>query len=279
MPFISVARENSGSVDLYYEDQGSGKPVILIHGWPLNGRSWEKQVPTLLKAGYRVITYDRRGFGNSSKPASGYNYDTLTDDLHSLIMDLELYDVSLVGFSMGGGEVARYIAKYGSVRARKAAFIAAIPPYLLKTQDNPKGVEGKVFDDIKGALVADRFAFLSNFFANFYNVDVLGGKRISDQAVQSSWITGVQASPLASLDCVSAWLTDFRKDLAGIDVPTLIVHGDSDRIVPLESSGKRTHEIVRGSNMVVIDDAPHGLNWTHADKLNPELLAFLGKSQ
>ena len=275
MPYLSVSKENSGTVDLYYEDHGTGRPVILIHGWPLSGRSWEKQVPALLDAGYRVITYDRRGFGESSKPTSGYNYDTLTEDLHSLIMQLELYDVALVGFSMGGGEVARYIGKFGSVRVRKAAFVAAIPPFLLKTSDNPEGVESSVFESIKRGITRDRLSFLWGFFANFYNADILGGTRVSEHALRFSWNIAAGASPKGSLDCVSAWLTDFRNDLSSMDLPTLVVHGDADRIVPLEASGRRTAQMVKGSKMVELKGAPHGLNWTHAEELNRELVEFL----
>jgi non-heme chloroperoxidase len=275
MPYLTVGKENSGSIDLYYEDHGSGKPVVLIHGWPLSGRSWEKQLPALLEAGYRVVTYDRRGFGDSSKPTSGYDYDTFAADLHALITKLDLRDAALVGFSMGGGEVARYLGTHGSERVRKAAFLAAIPPFLLKSADNPEGVDGGIFDGIKKGIAADRPAFLSGFLSNFYNVDVLKGKRISDEWVRLSWNIAAMASPKATLDCVSAWLTDFRKDLAKIDVPTLVLHGDSDRIVPLEASAKRTHEAVKGSRYVVVKDGPHGLNWTHADEVNRALLDLL----
>jgi pimeloyl-ACP methyl ester carboxylesterase len=275
MPYVTVGKENSGSIDLYYEDHGSGKPVVLIHGWPLSGRSWEKQLPALLEAGCRVITYDRRGFGDSSKPAFGYDYDTFATDLHTLMTRLDLRDAALVGFSMGGGEVARYIGKYGTERVRKAAFLAAIPPFLLKTADNPEGVDGGVFDGIKQGIAADRPAFLAGFLANFYNVDVLTGKRISDELVRLSWNIAALASPKATLDCVSAWLTDFRKDLARIDVPTLVLHGDSDRIVPLEASAKRVHEAVKASRYFVVKDGPHGLTWTHADEVNRALADLL----
>jgi len=275
MPFVNVGKENSGNIDLYYEDHGAGKPVVLIHGWPLSGASWEKQLPVLLEAGYRVITYDRRGFGHSSQPTSGYDYDTFAEDLNKLMTKLELRDVALVGFSMGGGEVARYLGTYGSDRVQKAAFLAAVPPFLLKTQDNPAGVDGGVFDGIKKAIAADRPAFLSKFLADFYNVDVLRGERISDQAVQASWNVAAGASPKGSLDCVSAWYTDFRKDLPRINVPTLVVHGDSDRILPIEVTGKRTQEAVKGSRLVVVKGGPHGLNWTHAEQVNRELLDFL----
>jgi len=277
MPYVNVGQENSGSIELYYEDHGVGKPVILIHGWPLSGRSWEKQLPVLLAGGYRVITYDRRGFGDSSKPTTGYNYDTFSEDLHKLVTKLDLRDAALVGFSMGGGEVARYLGTYGSERVRKAAFLASIPPFLLKTADNPSGVDAGVFDGIKGGIIADRLAFLTAFFANFYNIDALGGKRVSDQAVQFSWNVAAGASPKGTLECVSAWLTDFRKDLARIDVPTLVVHGDSDRILPIDATGKRIHELIKQSRLVVIEGGPHGLNWTHAEQVNRELLDFLGQ--
>jgi pimeloyl-ACP methyl ester carboxylesterase len=279
MPTITVGKENSGDIQLYYEDHGSGNPVVLVHGWPLSGASWEKQVPVLLEADYRVITYDRRGFGESSKPATGYDYDTFAEDLHKLLTTLNLHDAALVGFSMGGGEVARYLGAYGTKRVSKAVFIAAIPPFLLKTPENPEGVDGSVFEGIKKGIAADRLAFLSQFLSNFYNVDVLRGKQISDQAVQLSWNIAAGASPKGTLDCVSAWLTDFRNDLKKIDVPTLVVHGDADRILPLAATGKRTQEFVKGSKLVVVEGGPHGLTWTHAEKVNRELLAFLGQGK
>lgn len=277
MSRISVGQENSGSIDIYYEDHGSGKPVVLVHGWPLSGASWEKQTLALLEAGYRVITYDRRGFGNSSKPTFGYDYDTLTDDLAKLILKLDLRDITLVGFSMGGGEVARYLGSHGSERVSRAAFVSAIPPFLLKTPDNPEGLDGSVFEGIKQGLAADRPAFLAKFLSDFYNVDVFGGKLVSDEVVHLSWIIAAGASPKGTSDCVTAWGTDFRKDLARIDVPTLVVHGDSDRIVPFATSGKRTHEAIKGSRLVVVEGGPHGLNWTHADILNRELLELMGQ--
>lgn len=277
MPYINVGKENSGNIDLYYEDHGTGKPVILIHGWPLSGQSWEKQVPVLISAGYRVITYDRRGFGDSSKPTSGYDYDTFAEDLHKLVSKLDLHDAALVGFSMGGGEVARYLGTYGAERIEKAVFLASIPPFLLKTPDNPGGVDGVVFDGIKAGIVADRLAFLTAFFTNFYNFDVLRGKSVSDEVVRSSWNIGAGASPKGTLDCVSAWLTDFRKDLARINIPTLVVHGDADRILPIDATGKRMSELIKGCRYVVIEGGPHGLNWTHAEQVNHELLNFLGQ--
>jgi len=275
MSKINVGQENSTPIDLYYEDHGSGKPVVLIHGWPLSGASWEKQTVALLAAGHRVITYDRRGFGQSSQPVTGYDYDTFAEDLHKLMTKLDLRNAALAGFSMGGGEVARYLGKYGSDRVRQAVFIASVPPYLRKAADNPEGVDPGVFDGIQKAIVADRPAFLASFLENFYNVDVLGGKRISSQAVQSHWLIAVGASPTGTHDCVQTWGTDFRKDLAKIAVPTLVVHGDADRIVPLAISGARTHKAVKGARLVTVEGGPHGLTWTHAERVNAELLAFL----
>jgi len=277
MPHLTVGHENSGNIDLYYEDHGSGKTVVLIHGWPLSGASWEKQIAALLEAGHRVITYDRRGFGRSSQPSTGYDYDTFAEDLHKLVTKLDLRDFALVGFSMGGGEVARYLGTYGSGRAVKAVFIASVPPFLLKTADNPEGVDGSVFEGIKKAIIADRPAFLSAFLANFYNVDVLGGTRISDQVVQANWNVAVGASAKGTLDCVSAWVSDFRNDLPRINLPTLVIHGDSDRILPIAATGIRTHKAVNGARLVVVEGGPHGLTWTHAEKVNRELLAFLGE--
>jgi pimeloyl-ACP methyl ester carboxylesterase len=275
MPYLTVGEENSGAVDLYYEDHGAGKPVVLIHGWPLSGRSWEKQVPALVEAGYRVITYDRRGFGASSKPWHGYEYDTLTRDLDRLMSKLDLRDTTLVGFSMGGGEVARYPAAYGTSRVSRVAFLGAITPALLKTDSNPEGVDPSLFDSIRAGIRHDRPAFLTQFFSSFYNLDVLLGKQMSEEAVRMSWNIGAQASPKAMHDLVTAWGTDFRNDLKRCELPALIVHGDSDRIVPFDVSGKRTHEMLKGSKLVVLKGAPHGFNWTHADEVNAALLEFL----
>jgi non-heme chloroperoxidase len=283
MSYITVGQENSGTIDIYYEDLGSGQPVILIHGFPLNGHSWEKQVAVLLKAGYRVITYDRRGFGSSSQPSVGYDYETFTDDLHQLITTLDLRDLVLVGFSMGTGEVTRYLSKYGSERVTKAVLMAPVPPFLLKTDDNPEGVDRSVFSKIEQAIVADRPSYLSAFFANFYNVDVLGSnsrleklhQRITDDAIRLSWQVAAGASAKATLDCVASWLTDFRADLPRIDVPTLIIQGDADRILPIDSTGNRLPKLIKNSQLVVIPDGPHAINWTHADLVNPVLLDFL----
>ncbi len=272
---ITVGRENSTDIDLYYEDHGAGRPVVLIHGWPLNGHSWEKQTAALLKNGYRVITYDRRGFGQSSQPSTGYDYDTMAADLRQIITTLDLQGAAIFGFSMGGGEVARYLGTYGSDRVSQAGFLAAIPPFLLKTDDNPEGVDKSLFDGFLRDIAADRPAFIAGFLQAFYNVDVLGGSRISSQAVQASWQVAMQASAKASSDCIKAWLTDFRDDLAKINIPTLIMHGNADRTCPFELTGKRTHEMVRGSKLVIIENGPHGFIWTHADEANKALLNFL----
>jgi pimeloyl-ACP methyl ester carboxylesterase len=277
MPYVNVGQENSGGIDLYYEDHGSGAPVVLVHGWPLSGASWEKQTTALLAAGHRVITYDRRGFGRSSQPWSGYDYNTFAEDLHKLVTQLDLRNFTLVGFSMGGGEVARYIGNYGSERVNKAVFISSIQPFLLKTADNPEGVDGSVFEGIEQGIAADRPAFLSGFLKNFYNTDLLGGKLISDEVVQYSWNVAVAASPKGTLDCVSAWLTDFRGDLQKINVPTLVIHGDSDRILPIAVTGARTQKAVRGARLVTVEGGPHGLLWTHGEIVNRELLDFIGQ--
>lgn len=277
MPYIKVGKENSSDIELYYEDHGSGNPVVLIHGYPLSGASWEKQIPALLSAGCRVIAYDRRGFGKSSQPTTGYNYDTFAEDLHRLVTQLKLRDFSLVGFSMGGGEVARYIGKYGSKGVSKAVIIGGVPPFLLKTADNSEGVDGSVFEGIQKAVAADRYAFFTEFFKNFYNTDVFLGQRISEQAVQASWNIAAGASATASLACVPTWHEDFRADVARIDVPTLVIHGDADRIVPISASGQKTAKLVKGARLVAIKDGPHAVNWTHADEVNMELVNFLGK--
>jgi non-heme chloroperoxidase len=279
MSYVTVGKENSTDIHLYYEDHGSGDPVVLIHGYPLSGASWEKQVPVLLASGHRVITYDRRGFGKSSQPTAGYNYDTFAEDLHNLVTHLKLRKFALVGFSMGGGEVARYAGKYGSTDISKAVIIGGIPPYLLKTGDNPEGVDGSVFEGIQKAVAADRYAFFTEFFKNFYNTDQLLGKRISEQAVQASWNTAAIASATASLACVPTWHEDFRKDLTRLDVPTLVIHGDSDRIVPIAAAGKRTASLVKGARLVAIKDGPHAVIWTHAEEVNAELVNFLGAAR
>jgi non-heme chloroperoxidase len=275
MPFVTVGQENSADIDIYYEDHGSGQPVVLIHGYPLNGRSWEKQQRVLLDAGYRVINYDRRGFGNSSQPTIGYDYDTFAADLNVLIEHLDLDDVVLVGFSMGTGEVTRYLGTYGSRRVSKAALLGAIPPFLLKTDDNPEGVDQSVFDGIRAAVVADRPAYFKAFLDDFYNVDVLGGTRISEQAWQASFNVAVAASPYAADACVPTWLTDFRADLPKIDVPTLLVHGDADRILPFDATAKRLPGLIADLKFVVVEGGPHNIAWTHPEEVNKALLEFV----
>lgn len=277
MPYVEVGKENSAPISLYYEDHGTGKPVVLIHGYPLSSSSWEKQIPALLDAGFRVVAYDRRGFGKSDQPTTGYNYDTFAADLHKVIAHLKLRDFALVGFSMGGGEVARYIGKYGSSEVSKAVIISGVPPFLLKTADNPEGVDGSVFKGIEQAIVADRYAFFTEFFKNFYDTDVNLGKRVSQQAVQASWNVAASASATASLACVPAWHEDFRSDLAKIDVPTLVIHGDSDRIVPFPAAGQRTAKLIKGAELLVVKDGPHNIAWTHAEQVNPALVQFLTK--
>jgi non-heme chloroperoxidase len=277
MPHVTVGTENSADVKIHYEDHGTGQPIVLIHGYPLDGNSWERQERVLLANGYRVISYDRRGFGRSSQPTVGYDYDTFAADLAALLDHLQLEDVVLAGFSMGSGEVTRYLGKYGSGRVRKAALFGAIPPYLLKTDDNPEGVDGQVFEDIKAAIVKDRYAYFQDFFDNFYNVDVLGGTRISDQARQASFNVAAGSSPYASYACVDTWLTDFRDDLPKIDVPMLVVHGTEDRILPFEATAQRLPKLVNDLKLVPVEGGPHNIGWTHPEELNSALLEFLAE--
>ena len=254
----------------------SGEPVVLIHGYPLNGNSWERQERELLASGYRVITYDRRGFGRSSQPTVGYDYDTFAADLNALLEHLDLNDIVLVGFSMGTGEVTRYLGTYGSARVRKAALLGAIPPFLLKTDDNPEGVDGQVFEGIKAAIVEDRYAYFKDFLDNFYNVDKLDAARISDQAWQASFNVAAGASPYATYACVDTWLTDFREDLPKIDVPVLVVHGTEDRILPFDATAARLPALIDDVKLVAVEGGPHNIGWTHPEEVNAALLEFLG---
>lgn len=280
MPYVTVGKEHSADIELYYEDHGSGKPVVLIHGYPLSGASWERQVSALLDGGYRVITYDRRGFGKSSQPTEGYHYDTFAEDLHKLITHVKLEQkFSLVGFSMGGGEIARYFGKYGSNGVSKAVIIGGVPPFLLKTNDNPDGVEGSVFDGIKKAVARDRYAFFTEFFKNFFNADLLLGTRVSEEVLRACWNIAAGASATASLACVSTWYEDFRQDLQRVDVPTLVIHGDSDRIVPIEAAGQRTAKLIKGAQLVVVKGGPHCIPWTHAEEVTSALVSFLGEQR
>ncbi|HUY50003.1 MAG TPA: alpha/beta hydrolase [Streptosporangiaceae bacterium] len=275
MAKIIVGQQNSTDIEIYYEDHGTGQPVVLIHGYPLNGHSWEKQERVLLDAGYRVITYDRRGFGQSSQPTIGYDYDTFAADLNALVEHLDLTDIVLAGFSMGTGEVTRYLGSYGSARVSKAVLMGAIPPFLLKTGDNPEGVDQSVFDGIKAAVIADRPAYFKDFLDTLYNVDVLHGTRISDQAWQNSFNVAVAASAYAAYACVDTWLTDFRADLPEIDVPVLLVHGDADRILPYPVTAARLPGLIKDLKVVTVEGGPHNIAWTHSDVVNPALLDFL----
>jgi non-heme chloroperoxidase len=275
MSKVTVGQENNADIEIYYEDHGTGQPVVLVHGYPLNGHSWEKQERVLLDAGYRVITYDRRGFGASSQPTIGYDYDTFTADLKTLLDHLDLTDIVLAGFSMGTGEVTRYLGAYGSARVAKAVLMGAIPPFLLKTADNPEGVEAAVFEGIKAAVIADRPAYFKDFLDNFYNTDTFAGTRISDQAWQNSFIVAVGASAYAAYACVDTWLTDFRADLPKIDVPTLLIHGTADRILPYDATAKRLPGLIKDLKFVTIDGGPHNIAWTHSDEVNKALLEFV----
>ena len=280
MSVITVGTENSTSIDLHYEDHGSGQAVVLIHGYPLDGTSWERQQREILDAGYRVITYDRRGFGKSSQPTVGYDYDTFAADLDAVLTTLDLTDVVLVGFSMGTGEVGRYVATYGTDRIAKVAFLAPLEPFLLKTDDNPTGVDRDVFDGIATAAKADRFAWFTGFYENFYNLDQNLGSRISQEAVTASWNTATGSAPLAAYSVVPSWIEDFRDDVAKVrasGVTIIIVQGTEDRILPIDSSGRPFHAAFPESEYVEIEGAPHGFLWTHADEVNRVLLGFLAK--
>ena len=275
MSFIKVGQENSASVEIYYEDHGSGSPVVLIHGWPLNGDAWEKQTAALLAAGHRVITYDRRGFGRSSRPGTGYNYDTFAADLDILLRALDINGAALVGHSMGTGEITRYIGKYGTKRLQKAVLIGTLGPYLVKTADNPEGVDRKVFDDIRAGLKADRPGVLMEFLKNFYSVGGDDGKRVSARVIDANWTVGIGASPIGTVACIDAWIEDFRKDIDRNDLPTMIIHGDDDRILPAEVTSRRQAKLIKGVRSVEIKGGSHGLPWTRAEEINNELVKFL----
>lgn len=280
MAFITVGQENSTPVELYYEDQGAGQPVVLIHGYPLNGHSWEKQTRELLAAGYRVITYDRRGFGNSSKVGRGYDYDTFAADLNTVLEALDLRDVVLVGFSMGTGELARYVARYGHERVAKLAFLASLEPFLVQRDDNPEGVPQDVFDGIAAAAEDDRYAWYTQFFKDFYNLDENLGSRISQEAVTGSWNVAIGSAPVAAYAVVPTWIEDFRSDVDAVRAagkPTLILHGTKDNILPIDVTGRRFYKAVPEADYVEVEGAPHGLLWTHADEVNTALKEFLRK--
>ncbi len=279
MAHITVATENSADIDIFYTDQGpaGGQPVVLIHGFPLNGESWGKQQAAVLDAGYRVIAYDRRGFGASSKAGSGYDYDTFAADLHALMEDLDLHDAVLVGFSMGTGEIARYLSRYGSARVAKAAFLGSLEPYLLVTDDNPDGAGPQdFFDGIAQAVRDDRYAFITGFFRDFYDLDENLGTRISQEALDASVAVAAQAGNVAIAAAPLTWPTDFRDDIPAIDVPTLILHGTADNILPIDKTARKFKDLVSADvTYVEIDGAPHGLLWTHGAEVNEALLDFL----
>ncbi|HWV75705.1 MAG TPA: alpha/beta hydrolase [Isoptericola sp.] len=280
MGYITVGQENSTDVELYYEDQGSGQPVVLVHGYPLDGHSWELQTRELLAAGYRVITYDRRGFGASSKVGSGYDYDTFAKDLDTVLTTLDLRDVILVGFSMGTGELARYVRNHGHERVAKLAFLASLEPFLVQRDDNPEGVPQAVFDGIVDAARGDRYAWFTQFYEDFYNLDENLGTRISEEVVRANWITAVGSAPVAAYAVVPTWIEDFRPDVEAVrdaGKPTLILHGTKDNILPIDASGRRFHAAVPDAEYVEVEGAPHGLLWTHADEVNAALLAFVGR--
>jgi non-heme chloroperoxidase len=275
MPTVTVGQENSADIQIHYEDHGAGQPVVLIHGYPLSGRGWDKQVPALLEAGYRAITYDRRGFGASSQPAVGYDYDTFAADLHTLLEHLDLHDAVLVGHSMGTGEVTRYLSSYGPARVASGVLVSPIPPYLLQAPDNPDGVPGSVFDGFVQAAAADTPAWMKGFLDSFYNMDTLRGTLVSDQAYQASWNLAVTASATAAVACIPTWTTDFRDDLPKIDVPMLVVQGDADQVLPIDKTGRRLPGLIKDVQLTVIEGGPHAIPWTHAGQVNTALLDFL----
>jgi pimeloyl-ACP methyl ester carboxylesterase len=275
MSTVRVGRENSAPIDVYYEDQGSGPVVVLISGWPFDGRSWEAQVHPLLAAGHRVVTYDRRGFGRSSRPSTGYDFDTLAADLDTLLRELDLHDVTLVGFSLGTGEVARYIGVHGTERLRSVVFIESLAPSFTRSPDNPEGVDEATVAEVQRAIVDDRYAWLTGTIADFLNLDDYLGTRVSEETVRAMWAAGAEASPLATRACVDGWLEDFSADVKRVDVPTLILHGTADRILSLEGQGRRLHAALPSARYVEIEGGPHVQCVTHADDVNRELLAFL----
>jgi len=275
MPTVTVGQENSSDIQIHYEDHGAGQPVVLIHGYPLSGRAWDRQVPALLAAGYRVITYDRRGFGQSSQPVTGYDYDTFAADLSMLMERLDLHDAVLVGHSMGTGEVTRYLGTRGSARVAKGVLVSPIPPFLLQTADNIEGVPQALFDGFVQAATADAPAWMKGFLDNFYNFDTLRGTLVSEQAWQASWNLAVTASAVAAVACIGTWATDFRADLPEIDVPILVIQGDADQVLPLDKTGKRLPALIKDAQLTVVEGGPHAIPWTHAAQVNTALLDFI----
>jgi len=275
MPYLKVGQENSDSIDIFYEDHGSGPVVVLIHGYPLSRRAWDKQLPVLLEDQRRVITYDRRGFGKSSQPAYGYDYDTFTNDLHVLMEILDLHDVTLVGHSMGTGEVTRYLGRFGSSRVAGGVLISPIPPFLLQTPENSLGLPASLYDGFIHDARHDTPAWMKGFVDNFYNIDKFRGTLVSDEAYQASLSQALSASAIAAVACISTWETDFRADLAKIDVPILVIQGDDDRVLPYQNTGQRLPGMINDLQLVVIEQGPHGIPWTHSDQVNAALLKFM----
>jgi non-heme chloroperoxidase len=275
MPVVTVGQENSSGIEIYYEDHGAGQPVVLIHGYPLSGRAWDRQVPVLLEAGYRVITYDRRGFGRSSQPTAGYDYETFAADLNALLEHLDLRGAVLAGHSMGTGEVTRYLGRYGSARVARGVLVAPIPPYLVQADDNPDGVPLALLEGYAQAARADIPAWMKGFLDNFYNMATLGGTLVSDQAFQASWNLAVTASATAAVECIATWGTDFRNDLTRIDVPILVIQGDADQALPLDKTGQRLPGLIKDVQLIVIEGGPHAIPWTHAAQVNTALLDFI----
>ncbi|MDM0076529.1 alpha/beta hydrolase [Variovorax sp. J2P1-59] len=275
MAGILVGRENSRPIELHYEDHGAGPPVVLIHGWPLGSDCWEKQILALLDAGHRVVAYDRRGFGQSSRAISGYDYDTLAEDLDQLLKVLDLRNAALIGYGMGAGEVMRYLGTFGSDRVSRAVLVAALPPLPSRSDRNPDRLDRSTFDDMRTALEKDRPAFLRHFLEQACNFDELGGTLVSEESIRASWTQAIQTSAIGTFEGLAAWLTDFRDDLRRIDVPVLVIHGDADRVYPIDLSGPPLSHGIEGARLVVLRGAPHGLLWTHAPQVNAELIRFL----
>jgi non-heme chloroperoxidase len=275
MPYLTVGRENTGDIQVYYEDHGAGPSVVLVHGYLADGRSWEKQEAALLTAGYRVISYDRRGSGFSSRPAMGYGYDTLAADLNVLVEELDVQDAVLVGVCSGTGEVTRYLGTYGQRRVRAAALLAPLPPFLSRGAVGPDGADQGVLDDFLAKLDADRPAAVKTYLDRYYNLDLLGGSRVSDQAWQNSFHVAIRVSAAAALGCAAAWREDFRADLARITIPVLIVQGAQDRVMPLAATGNPLAVLLAAARLVLIPEGPHAIIWTHAAEVNQALVGFL----
>jgi len=272
---VKVGQENSGPIELYYEDHGSGRPVVMIHGYPLSSRAWDKQIPVMLDDGRRVITYDRRGFGKSSQPTTGYDWDTFANDLHTLMETLDLRDVTLVGHSMGTGEVTRFLGKFGSARVAMGVLISPIPPFMLQTSDNPEGLPASTFDQFMHTAREDGPAWMKSFLDNFFNIDKFRGTLVSDQYYQACWNIAASASQTATVACIPTWEADFRADLPKINVPMLVIQGDDDRVLPYPKTGQRLPGMIKDMQMVTIDGGPHAIAWTHADQVNAALLKFM----